>query len=278
MQVGKFMLDELKKLYVQQADLIPDWKKYSKNELCNLYIKHENDYLGEAFLAAIFCKYWNKLSTLFNTSKPAATIEDCYEWMVESILYALKNRKWLEEGNKLFNDPNGPDKVINRVIASRRATFFQQLLADKRRVSIAMSSMDKIQEETNDYLTPYEDNVKGQALNMDLIQLVHELFDKKEYFSAFFVDAILNGDCFSPDENDIFLTKFDVKKCAKYIKNVPDDYGETFAEQYDLDLNLVNSTLKYIRGYDSAEYQSKIKYVVNVLKRTDFVKEMCHVS
>ena len=272
------MLDDLKKIYTQKADMIPNWKKLSKNELCNLYIENENSFLADSFLAAIFCKYWNKINTLYHSSKPAATAEDCYEWMVESILYSLKNRKWLDPDNKLFDDPNGPDKVINRVIACRRITFFQQLLADKRRVSISTSSMDKLQEETNDYLTPSEDNIKEHALSMDIISLIHNLFEKKEYFSAFFIDAVLNGDCFtSDDENNINL-KFDEKRCIKYLKNISPDYCSIFAEQYNLDKELVYSTLKYIQGFDTFEYQRKIKYNLNVLKRLDVVKELCHVS
>lgn len=271
------MLENLKQIYAQQADIVENWKQYSKNELCNLYIEHEHDMLGEAFLAAIFCKYWNKISTLYRTSKPAATAEDCYEWMVESILYALKNRKWLDPSNKLFSDPNGPDKVINRVIASRRATFFQQLLADKRKISISTSSMEQLQEETNDYLTPFEDNVKDKALNMDLVEVMQSLFNRKEYFSAFFIDAVLNGDCFAIEEDSLNM-KFDEKKCIKYIKNLTAEYCDIFAEQYNLDKTLVNSTLKYIQGYDNIDYHQKIKYNTHVLKRMDIIKEICHVS
>lgn len=270
------MLENLKQLYVQQADLIDDWKKYSKNELCNLYIDNENSFLSDAYLSAIFCKYWNKIATLYNSSKPAATAEDCYEWLVESILYALKNRKWKDPNNKLYTDPNGPDKVINRVIACRRATFFQQLLADKRRVSITSSSMEKMQENTNDYLTPHEDNVKEHALNMDLIDLVQDVFNKKEYFSAFFLDAILNGDCFTFDDN--YNLTFDEKRCIKYIKNTSPEYCEIFAEQYDLDKDAVLYALKYVQNLDSVDYHKKIKYNTNVLKRTASIKELCNVN
>ena len=35
------MLDEYKQIYIENANLIPNWREMSKSELANLYIENE---------------------------------------------------------------------------------------------------------------------------------------------------------------------------------------------------------------------------------------------
>ena len=118
------MLTEMKKIYSDQADMIEGWKDKSKTELCNLYIQNENDeMLRNCYFSAIILNYWNKIYTLQANTYLTATLEDTYQWVVDGILYALEHRKWLDPNNKLYTDPDAPDKVINRRICFMKKPF-----------------------------------------------------------------------------------------------------------------------------------------------------------
>ena len=111
------MLSEYRQMYEQSASLLEGWRQKSKSELCRGYNEHENDsYLADAYFSAIVLKYWNTISSYYSRNTYIATMEECYNWVVDSILYALKTRKWADPTTKLGQDPNGADKAINRKI------------------------------------------------------------------------------------------------------------------------------------------------------------------
>lgn len=265
------MLDEIKKTYVQKADLIPGWRKKSKNELCNDYLLNENSPLAESYLAAIIVKYWNKINKLYNKSKPAATYEDCYEWVVEAILYALKHRKWLDETSSIYQDPYGPDKVINRNSECRRLTFFQQLFRYNKKIAVNTLSINVIannveeSERVNGYEKFIDDAAEIDVTEMSVFNYIRSAFNKKEYVLAFVLDAIIS--CKNPDED------FDgfVRQLASILTKMPEEYASVFAREYGVDVEEVKNSLTYTKNIDS----KKLYDMINVmLKRLKYDKEM----
>lgn len=89
---------------------------------------------SNSYFSAIVLKYWNKIYSLYANTYLTATPEDAYNWVIEGIMYALKNRKWKDPNNKLFTDPNGPDKVINRKIKCLRINHLTSQNRYKRKI------------------------------------------------------------------------------------------------------------------------------------------------
>ena len=146
------MLEDVRQSYLSFAKTIKGWDTMDKNVLANLYIKNENDEnLRNSYFSALMCIYWYAIGKYYSESKNSVDIEDCYEWLIHAMTYALKNRKWTDPTNKLYSDPNGPDKVINRCIASTRQIFYQASNTAKRRVNFQCDSIDRQLEDLEIY-------------------------------------------------------------------------------------------------------------------------------
>lgn len=263
------MLDEIKEAYVQCANIIPNWKKKTKNELCFEYIEHENSSIAECYLAAIIVKYWNKINLLYHKSRPAATYEDCYEWVVESILYALKHRKWLDETSSIYQDPTGPDKVINRNSECRRLTFFQQLFRYNKMIAVNTLSINIFtneDENTGDGYDKFMDETAEINTNeMSVFNYIRTAFQNKEYVLAFVLDGIIS--CKNPaDDFDAF-----VRQLANLLIKMPDAYAYVFAREYGLPLEDIKNSLTYTKNIDIKKLCDMITLM---MKRLKYDKEM----
>ena len=159
------MLTEYRQMYEQSASFIENWKSKSKSELCRGYIENEHHpLLADAYFSAIVLKYWNMISRYYNRNTYIATLEDCYNWVIDSILYVLKTRKWADPTTKLGQDPNGADKAINRKIKCTWLTYCQSLNKDKRRINVDLLSLDGIQEGFDDVFVMENDDTDETSM------------------------------------------------------------------------------------------------------------------
>ena len=268
-------MNDLRESYKQLADMIPNWKTMDKNELCNLYIQHEDDeFLRESYISAIILRYWNKINKLYQRSKPAATLEDCYEWVIEAILYALKNRRWLDKDSTIYLDPTGPDKVINRNSECRRLTFFQQIFNDNKRVlvntlSVNLFTIDENDEVNNSYDKFTDENAIIDDNELSVFDFIRQKFERQEYVFAFVVDTIIS--CKNPDEN---YESF-VKQIAQTIRRMPDDYADVFANTYDLLKEDVRTALTYTKKLDISNLCDMIRVMLKKMKYDKVIRSVC---
>lgn len=262
------MLEEYKKLYISKADLIPGWKDMSKSELCNKYIEYENTdkSKSECYLSAIVCNYWHAIDKYYSQSYSSASPEDCYEWLIHAITYALNARKWLDPKNKLYDDPNGPDKVINRCIKSTRLIHYQASNRLKRRINYNMSSLDSLQEEYQDLFTATVwDFVDETRSDMD--NLILEAFNHKDYFLSFFLDGIVNADVFEyVEEDDKTYSSFSSKKLVSHIRHIDDAYCFIFAKRFNLPIEKVKKGASYCTKLSSQRLYTKIRKTAEDLR------------
>ena len=86
-----------KQIYERSADAISNWRDIDKNELCRLYCANENNPCGEAYLSALICKYWNNIYKYYNQSQGYATLEDCYDIVIDAIQNIIRRRPWEDE-------------------------------------------------------------------------------------------------------------------------------------------------------------------------------------
>lgn len=258
------MLDEYKQLYTENANLIEGWKKLSKNDLANLYIEHENDEKSNSYFSALVCKFWNLIGHFYYKQGIVVASEtDCYDWIIEGILEALKDRAWKNPENKLFSDPKGPEKAIMVNIMCIRANFYQYAGYDKRKINYTSYSLDDLSENVSDGLfTPYFDNYN--LLEDYISKLIQDSFDKKDYFVAFFIDALCNFNLCINGSNEI-----DLKKFTRYINNMTSEYLVDFSNRYNLKLEVVENATVYMKSMPSYRIHSNINRVLNLLKKDE---------
>lgn len=257
------MLEDYKLMCQIQADIIPEWKTLDKNALCNLYIEHEDDeFLKNAYFAAIMLNYWKKIGKMYSKCQGMATPEDCYDWLVDSVYYALKFRKWKDPTNKLWMDPNGPDKVINRCFESARLTYFQSLNRHKRKINLITDSLDGLLEKSENYYTPKDDTTNLQE-SVLIDSLIKSFLKETDYFLALLVYSLVNSDCYTSTGS--FLKK----RVARFLKTIDNSILDDFCYKYfeEADKDAISEYIETIlKSFTSAQLLKKIDNGLNYLK------------
>lgn len=263
------MLDDLKRIYEESASLIPQWKTLGRSELCRRYVqaKCDGSTLTDSYLSAIICSFWNLIShNYFSQQNPMATPEDCYEWVVDSILYCLDKKVWTDPHSPLYEDPNGPEKSINVCVTSSRANYYVAQNRQKRFIALQTISLD--------YLKELYPEVLDEAIfdevdaHKDYIyNKIRELFNKQEYFKSFFLSYIINGNFIKKDCSGKYETLyFDQSACRKAVRSMTDEDGLVFAWQYGFDKDKVLRSLPYVRNMTYSQMEASQASLFRYLK------------
>lgn len=211
------MLQDAYKIFASEANAIQNWNSIDKNELVNKFIEYEvsNPPMANAYMGAIICKYWPKIQRFYKTMSFSASYEDVYDLLINSILRAIKARRWLQEDSSIYMDPNGPDKAINRTMLSERLNFLLFKNRGKRVADLNPASINELEESSGDsylYL-----NAEDEAVYSDMgdeVQIACNLsflFNKKLYLSMFIYYCLsFNLDLFRDN-------LFNTKACAKVL-------------------------------------------------------------
>lgn len=250
------MLEQNKEIYQQTADsLVPNWRTIDKNELIISASNCTDKRLRDGYIAAIMLRYWNKIDSYYYKCRLVTTPEDIHTWLVIAVMYAIDRKPWENPEQAIYGDPNGPDKVINRIVESKRLTFYQQLNRYKRKINGGITSLDTLVEEYKDVFAPtYNDDYSVEYDNM-----VVNYFNVKDYFMSFFIDAMLYEDVM--DNNG--LSK---RKLASHLKNLDEEYCKIFAERYNLSLDKVKLAITYVNNISSYNLKNKVEYSLIRLK------------
>lgn len=259
------MLESYKRFYEHYADTyIEDWRTLNKNVLINKYleVEREDPALANAYISAIIVRYWSKLDQYYCFSKNSTEAETCLEWLLYAILYGLKARKWKDPSNKLFTDPNGPDKVINRCIRSARQGWFQDSNAAKRKLNFCADSIERLQEKLGESapLPLYEDS-RMHAGCMDIDNLISKAFDSQDYITAFVVNGIVNYDVFSHSKDSAGrkYLQFSRRKLIKYFNHMDERFCRTFSQSFFKPVRTVEKAVQDCKSLT----KSKLKVAIN---------------
>ena len=271
------LLEEYKRAYKKTANNLENWEHINKNKLCNLYIENENNKtVAGYYLSAIIYKYWYLIDKFYRLSPNVVTPEDVYEWLIDSILYALEHRMWLNPESSIYNDTNGPDKVINRCMACRRFTFYQSINRKKRKDGFGTVSIDEMMEEYNDSLDAIGDTSVVETFtdvdsDLTLKNYIKERFIKGDYMGAFFADIIsFTGDVFviNPKTNRYVLSK---EKVANFFRDPGNHYTELFAKRYGVPLKEVNNQWKLWKGSSQERIEEELGSQLYILSKTPYI-------
>lgn len=254
------MLSEIKESYKQCADLIPGWRKMSRSELCFKYIEAEADndtVKTSAYLSAIIYKFLNVVSHNYKHKWfYHVDAEVCYDWVISSIMYVLKHRVWMDPKNKLYGDINAPEKCINVKIYAEKMNYTVFAQRQKRNVLNTSMSIDSLSDDCpGECLFPYVDEY---ATLEDLFSnKIIEFFNKKDYFNAFLLDAILTCKLQQSDSNNQIF-----KKLKRHLNNLDTNYITVFSNNYGLDTDKVIKAYSYVKGLS---YKNMINHLKNSL-------------
>ena len=271
------MLDEYKKLCKDSADLVlePNWDKLSKNHLCKLYLQNEdNREKANGYFSALLYKYWPLISKYHSMSYNVADPEEVYGWLVDSITYALKHRRWDDKDSNIYQDTAGPDKVINRRMKCARLTYYQFINRKKRKQDFEVLSLDQLQEDFKDNFDIGDSSSDLDNTLIDINNYIKETFNHKDYFLAFLLHIILYENIFNKSslENSI------IKKIIKCFKGLDINFCKRFAYQYNIDEHEVISSLKYFNKNSTNYLKNKIEYYITELIHNKRFKEVINAN
>lgn len=268
------MLDEYKSIFRQCADKIANWEKISKNDLCRKYLEHsDNAEMQNSYLSAIMLRYWNLIGKYYYMSSNAATVEDCYEWLEDSVCYVLREASWDDSSKSLFNDPNGPDKAINRCMKCARLTHYQYINRKKRKDNFGMLSLEELAETFGKSTVEPVDIVSSNMFkDVHIKEYVKHVFFRKDYFLAFMLDCIAYQNCFESekDSDGQLITSFNMRKFVKVMSHIDDDYLQMFSKKYNIDIADVNKAYSYCSSLTNAAIKRKALNRFEELKHDKF--------
>lgn len=250
------MLEETRKIYEECANSqIPNWKNIDKNDLVREASKLPNGSLRDGYVAAIILNYWTKLQKYYYKCSMVTTPEDIHTWLVIAVMYAIERKPWENPEASLYEDDNAPDKIINRIIESKRLTFYQQLNRYNRKINSNTLSLDTLTDDYKDLFIPtsYDD------YNIEIYELIKEYFDKKDYFMSFMIDAIVN-------ENVIEDT-LNKKRLASHFRHLDEDFVKRFSQMYNVSLKQVRDSLQYVNNISTYKFNNKVEYCLVLLKK-----------
>lgn len=281
------MLEDIKKSYETYAKLLPGWEKMNKNTLVNLYIENEHNEDSEIYFAAIMCRYWYNIGKYYNQSRNSVSIEECYDWLVHAITYALKHRKWLDPQSSMYNDPAGPDKVINRCIASTRQIFYQASNTDKRKVNFQLESIEKHEDTYGENMRSRIDlnaiptyNSEKDAISAAKIEEIVRYFTNNDMpFAGVLVDAIAYQDTFKEKKISALVSTFDLnkKKLTDFVNNIDTSFAEYYSKKYKVKKEIIENLALNLKKSNSNRLNKLIQKTMYELKHNEFVKEnLCY--
>lgn len=287
------MLESEKRMLVKCANTyVSDWKNRSVNELCNLYVENEtNEILRQGYFSAIFLKKWGYIGKNYNTSKASGfTIEDCYEMVLDAVLYVLKKRMWLNPESDMFNDPCGPDKILNRVIYSRRQLWYYNANCDKRAANYGKSSLTEIEEKVGDHSDVFADGYSGgetDSANTNTRLLISHFFDSGKMLEGIILDSIVNDDCFTEksytyafEDEDGYTHKtsrsshaFKLSRLVSNIESFDEEKLKRLVVLYSADANKLGEAMSIIKSADKNKLNKIIKALIARMSNDRNIKE-----
>lgn len=257
-------MKEFKQVYLQQAELVPNYKTMSQVELAEKYL--EGGPRAESYLAALIVRYWNIIEKLIYKDYGLYDKKEAYDWFINSLLYTLEQKPWRDAKSSLYNDPKAIERALNTCVKCDRANWFQASNRYKRVVNHNLSSLESLTEDYKDSFVP-DAMIRNTTYDDEYKFMVCNYFDKQQYLMSLIIDVIVNDlpleHC--TDTKSLVLM---IKRC---IKSLPKHYYKIFAETYKYPPEKVEKSFAYIYNMSDTKLKQSIENYVytlmTVLKR-----------
>lgn len=252
------MLKEYKEIYVKSAELLPNYKTIPQVELAEKYL--EGGPYSDCYLSALVLRYWNMISKLIYKDKGLYDEAEAYDWFINSLLYAIKERPWQNPESTVYNDPKAVEKILNTCLKCNRANWFQASNRDKRKLNHGTNSLEALKEEFNDAFV--SDNLIYEMNPLTCKDLILNFYKKQQYLLALIVDLIVNDIKLEGIDNEKSL----VSSIKKSIKSLPKTYFHTFSKEHGLPLDEVEKSFSFIYNISDSKLTRSIQIYVRKLK------------
>lgn len=255
------MLEEAKSIYEQEASYIPNWREMNRNDLCRKYVEYENDrQLSSSYFSAIVLTYWGKL----NKREIPRQETGLYDLLIDSIMQALKQRAWEREDSSIYNDPNGPDKAINRIFKTHLINERIKAKAQKYYADTSSLSLNALLELTDGYLDMGEEDESNEmCLSIDIKDFVKINFKYKDYFMSFVIHIVAYENCIEEVDG---RKQVSIKKICGCVRHMDDAFCDRFAKEYEIDVDKVKKATEYFTNLQTDVLTEKVKWYFRQLR------------
>lgn len=285
------MLIDIYKSYVECAKNLGNYQAISKTALANGYCDADeagDDIKRSQYLSALMLRYWYKIYEWYkNSSTLRLEIEDYVYWLADAFDLAFKYRRWRDPKDKLYNDPNGPDKVFKKACATIRVRAYYNANLDKRKINYLVDSLDASIEACGDAVENnsklIEDYSKGSPIK-DIIAL---LIKQNKIIDALIIDGIAfhnstkviktvnkKVNALNEAEKSIsYCHSFSQRLLTQHLKEIAGSSGlerknliSYFENSYDLNTSELDTAFSKITTLSSNQLSNKIKKLLDSIK------------
>ena len=269
------MLDEYRSAYVQSANHIPDWRQMSRNELCRKYKEIERSgqtQLLDYYISAIVLNFWHVLAKTFNKQNiKILSEEDCYECLIESILFVLSEEAWEDPDQSIYKDEKGPEKAINLTFQQNIINLFVANQRHKRKASTNTLSLDNtVKDGDEDDSETFVSLLAKDELSTLLEQLfwkekVKQYYQEKDFIAAFVTDLLIKDTSLVESKDDKYV--INARKLAKELNDLTPSYAYQFSTDYDIPVEQVESVLNYLYNVNSRNVEKVLRVLIQDIKK-----------
>lgn len=267
------MIQDIYNSYYNCANTLPGWQDMSKTELANGYCDaddNKDETKRNQYYSALMCRYWFKVFKLYNESRSTRLdIEDFSSWLSESLDIAFRYRSWRDPNDKLYNDPDGPDKVINRCIYSTRKRWYTYFNKDKRKINYQTNSLDSQIEEFGDSAI---DLLAGSEVGFDesdynCKEIIKLFIEENNIKDALLIDAICYQDSFKDNG-------FNERKVVEHLKSLNPTFINYFSHQYKVNRAELNKVTDAFNSSTSTQLHRYVRKFLKNLKNNKKVMDI----
>ena len=280
-------LDLALKDFKTVASRIKDQESLTITELADGYceaIDGNKSDLANEYFSALVLRFWCKIQKAYTKNKAALRVskEDCYDWVISSIMMACDKSARIWQKNSNIN----AQQAINQVFSTRfeKMAYYESNLLKNKGAHITCSLDEPIGNQDDDKGHTIGDLIADEANKIekegDVTGFIQSLLDKDKVVEAIIFDNIADPDkdVFKYKKKTIKATNTDGEK-VKYIKHTSEfwefklikelneldgNYKNYFLAKYKVSTGAVNAALDVIAR---ANNQKKYRMLRAALKR-----------
>lgn len=284
------MLQDIYNTYVSLAKILGDYQAMTKTELANGYC--DADEAGEetvrsAYFSALMLRYWYKIFE-FQKDSPnvGLDLDDFSSWLSEALMQALNARKWRDPDNKLYEDKNGPDKVINMWCSTIRLRHYYQFNLDNNRANFGCDSIDRQIEAYGDSAECMQQCTVDSHDEIGIKGLINDLFKRNKILEAIIVDSIVYQNTWKTIKSTVTyfdevlqkdkkapkeVEEFSKRSLLEFLSNINKEESY-YVNTYGIDRNMFSLVANKLSSLPRTKLNSLLNKTLANLKDSEGVK------
>lgn len=269
------------------ASRIKDQESLTITELADRYceaIDGNKSDLANEYFSALVLRFWGKIQKAYAKNKAALRVskEDCYDWVISSIMMACDKGARIWQKNSNIN----AQQAINQVFSTRfeKMAYYESNLLKNKGAHVTCSLDEPIGNQDDDKGHTIGDFIADEANEIekegDVTGFIQSLLDKDKVVEAIIFDNIADPDkdVFKYKKKTIKTTnaagekikytkrtsEFWEFKLMKELNELDGNYKNYFLAKYKVSTGAVNAALDVIAR---ANNQKKYRMLRAAIKR-----------